>query len=215
MNVVSLFANIGIEEAYLKSLGFNVAVANELEPRRVEIYRQIYPNTEMICGDITDKGVYSKIREACSKQKIDVIMASPPCQGMSTAGKQTEFDTRNELFLYAVNDTSSEMDQPDLFSALESSENGDTPGGRSSTMTSSISVNVTSHRRNRSTQILHEKILHFCKDYKSLAEISEHVNRSIAHLKTHVIPGLLETGRLQRKYPGTPNHPDQKYKTEQ
>ena len=102
MNVVSLFANIGIGEAYLKSLGFNVAVANELEPRRVEIYRQIYPNTEMICGDITDKGVYSKIREACSKQKIDVIMATPPCQGMSTAGKQTEFDTRNELFLYAV-----------------------------------------------------------------------------------------------------------------
>ena len=57
MNVVSLFANIGIGEAYLKGLGFNVVVANELEPRRVEIYRQIYPDTEMICGDITDEGV--------------------------------------------------------------------------------------------------------------------------------------------------------------
>lgn len=102
MNIVSLFANIGIGEAYLKSLGFNVVVANELEPRRVEIYRQIYPDTNMICGDITDKKVYSSIRKACEKQKIDVVMATPPCQGMSTAGKQDEFDVRNELFLYAV-----------------------------------------------------------------------------------------------------------------
>lgn len=61
MNVVSLFANIGIGEAYLKSLWFNVVVANELEPRRVEIYRQIYPDTNMICGDITDKNMYSSL----------------------------------------------------------------------------------------------------------------------------------------------------------
>lgn len=102
MNVVSLFANIGIGEAYLKSLGFDVVVANELEPRRVDIYRQIYPNTEMICGDITKQDIYSNILKASKKQKVDVIMATPPCQGMSTAGKQDEFDSRNELFLYAV-----------------------------------------------------------------------------------------------------------------
>lgn len=102
MNVVSLFANIGIGEAYLKSLGFNVVVANELEPRRAEIYRQIYPETEMICGDITNKDVYSSIVRASKKQKIDVIMATPPCQGMSTAGKQDKFDVRNDLFLYAI-----------------------------------------------------------------------------------------------------------------
>lgn len=83
MNVVSLFANIGIGEAYLKSLGFNVIAANELEPRRADIYRQIYPETDMICGDITNKDVYSSIVSATKKQKIDVIMATPPCQGMS------------------------------------------------------------------------------------------------------------------------------------
>ncbi|MGN1217150.1 MAG: DNA cytosine methyltransferase [Phocaeicola sp.] len=102
MNVVSLFANIGIGEAYLKSLGFNVIVANELEPRRADIYRQIYPETDMICGDITNKDVYSSIVRATKKQKIDVIMATPPCQGMSTAGKQDKFDVRNDLFLYAI-----------------------------------------------------------------------------------------------------------------
>ncbi len=29
-------------------------------------------------------------------------MATPPCQGMSTAGKQDKFDARNNLFLYAI-----------------------------------------------------------------------------------------------------------------
>lgn len=102
MNVVSLFANIGIGEAYLDSLGFSVVVANELEPKRADIYKQIYPNTEMICGDITDKKVYSSIVKAASKHKIDVLMATPPCQGMSTAGKQDKYDQRNGLFLHAV-----------------------------------------------------------------------------------------------------------------
>lgn len=102
MNVVSLFANIGIGEAYLKDIGFNVVVANELEPRRADIYKQIYTETEMICGDITKESVTSSIIKAASKYKIDVVMATPPCQGMSTAGKQSKNDVRNELFLYAV-----------------------------------------------------------------------------------------------------------------
>lgn len=102
MNVVSLFANIGIGEAYLKDIGFNVVVANELEPRRADIYKQIYPETEMICGDITNESVIYSIIKAASKHNIDVVMATPPCQGMSTAGKQSKYDVRNELFLYAV-----------------------------------------------------------------------------------------------------------------
>lgn len=102
MNVVSLFANIGIGEAYLKDMGFNVVVANELEPRRADIYRQIYTQTDMICGDITNKDTFSQIIKSSQKHKIDVVMATPPCQGMSTAGKQKKHDVRNELFLYAI-----------------------------------------------------------------------------------------------------------------
>ncbi len=102
MNVVSLFANIGIGEAYLKSIGFNVIVANELEPKRANIYKQIYPDTEVVCGDIRERKVIDEIIKLSAGQKVDVVMATPPCQGMSTAGKQTKYDERNNLFLYAV-----------------------------------------------------------------------------------------------------------------
>lgn len=99
---LSLFANIGVAEAYLKSVGVDIVVANEFVERRAELYQRIYPDCKMICGDITQTGIYNKILSYARKQKIDVVMATPPCQGMSTAGKQKEFDVRNDLFLYAI-----------------------------------------------------------------------------------------------------------------
>lgn len=101
MKVLSLFANIGVAEAYLEEDGFDVVVANELDPKRASLYQQIYPKTKMICGDITNPEVYRTVIE--NSQGVDIVMATPPCQGMSTAGKQDENDERNKLVLYAIN----------------------------------------------------------------------------------------------------------------
>lgn len=101
MKVLSLFANIGVAEAYLDSIGVEVAIANEIDPRRAKIYSGIYPHCNMLCGDITSETTYNSILIASKKAKVDVIVATPPCQGMSTVGTQTEFDERNDLSLYA------------------------------------------------------------------------------------------------------------------
>lgn len=100
--VLSLFANIGVAEAYLEEIGFHVAVANELIPKRAQLYSEIYPNTKMICGDITLSDVYDNIIKSSKKEHVDIIMATPPCQGMSTAGEQDENDERNKLVLPAI-----------------------------------------------------------------------------------------------------------------
>lgn len=99
MKVLSLFANIGVAEAYLSELGVNVVLANELIPRRAELYSEIYPDTKMICGDITDLKIYDNIISTAQEDGVDVIMATPPCQGISRAGKQDENDQRNLLVL--------------------------------------------------------------------------------------------------------------------
>lgn len=99
MNILSLFANIGVAEAYLESIGYNVVLANELIPRRAALYSAIYPNSEMICGDITDKDVFHTILEKAREKGIDIIMATPPCQGISRAGRQLVGDIRNMLVL--------------------------------------------------------------------------------------------------------------------
>lgn len=102
MKILSLFANIGVAEAYLKELGFEVAVANELIERRAILYSKIYPDTHMICGDITDKKVFDKIIEESRSAGIDIIMATPPCQGMSTVGQKLADDIRNRLVCQVI-----------------------------------------------------------------------------------------------------------------
>ncbi len=99
---LSLFANVGIAEACLEDVGVDMLVANELLPQRARFYSDVYPQTHMICGDITNDDVRDSIvNEAIAKQ-VNFVMATPPCQGMSMAGNRFEFDIRNELIYYAI-----------------------------------------------------------------------------------------------------------------
>jgi DNA (cytosine-5)-methyltransferase 1 len=102
LKALSLFANIGVAEAYFKDIGIDVPVANELIERRAKLYSQIYPDTHMICGDITHKTVFDEIVEESIKNRVNIIMATPPCQGMSTAGQLDENDERNELIIPVI-----------------------------------------------------------------------------------------------------------------
>ena len=97
MKVLSLFANIGVAEAYFKDIGIDVVIANELVTRRAMLYSKIYQDTHMICGDINNEDVFNKIVSESLAKRVDIIMATPPCQGMSTAGQQLDNDVRNLL----------------------------------------------------------------------------------------------------------------------
>jgi len=102
VKAVSLFSNVGVAEVYFKELGIEVVVANELLPERAKFYSHLYPDTKMIVGDITNKEVFSKIINSIGKQEIDLLIATPPCQGMSVAGNRNPYDERNSLIKYAV-----------------------------------------------------------------------------------------------------------------
>lgn len=99
---LSLFANVGIAEAYLKELGVDIKIANELLPERARFYQDVYPETHMIQGDITDDVLRNQIIEEAKSKDVNFLMATPPCQGMSRVGKMEEFDERNQLIYYAV-----------------------------------------------------------------------------------------------------------------
>lgn len=99
---LSLFANVGIAEAYFPKMGVDIRVANELLPERARFYSDVYKDTHMICGDITDDNLRSQIIEEAIAKNVNFVMATPPCQGMSRVGKMEEFDVRNQLIYYAV-----------------------------------------------------------------------------------------------------------------
>lgn len=102
IKALSLFANVGIAETYLEELGIDVVCANEIDKQRVKFYNHLYPNVEVVTGDITLDETKKAIIEIAQKHNIDLLMATPPCQGMSTAGKQDKNDVRNILICHAV-----------------------------------------------------------------------------------------------------------------
>ena len=99
---VSLFANVGIAEALFKDIGVDIKLANEIDEKRAQFYQEVYPDTEMICGDITDDDLRNQIIEKAKKYGCNFVIATPPCQGMSVAGNRYEFDERNQLIYYAI-----------------------------------------------------------------------------------------------------------------
>ena len=102
IRAVSLFANVGIAEAYLSEVGIDVVVANEIEARRVDFYKHVYPDVDMVQGDITLPETKETIIKKCLANNVDMVIATPPCQGMSTAGKMDEWDVRNTLICHAI-----------------------------------------------------------------------------------------------------------------
>lgn len=97
----SLFSSAGISETYLEDIGLNITVANELLLERANLYQAIYPKSKMIAGNILDDAIFKSILDN-SSDDLDFLLASPPCQGMSVAGKNRNVqqmlnDERNYL----------------------------------------------------------------------------------------------------------------------
>lgn len=98
---VSLFSSAGIGEAFFKDIGLKIVVANELLEDRARLYSKLYSDTSMIVGDILEKQIFEKILDQAG-DNVDFLIATPPCQGMSIAGKNRDLkamlgDRRNYL----------------------------------------------------------------------------------------------------------------------
>lgn len=102
INGISLFANAGIAETYLKEVGVDIVLANEIVEKRANFYKHLYPECEVITGDITDSVVFDRIVSRARELNVEFFIATPPCQGMSIAGLMNPYDERNSLVKYAI-----------------------------------------------------------------------------------------------------------------
>lgn len=106
MKAISLFSCIGVAEYYLSDIGIDVVLASDIDSKRCDVHKFLYPNTAIVCGDIRDNTTKTTIVEETKHHKIDIIICTPPCQGMSSVGKNrsynllsTQNDERNYLIL--------------------------------------------------------------------------------------------------------------------
>lgn len=95
---ISLFSNAGIGDIGIESNGIEVIHANELLEERANTYRYNHKKTNVICDNILnlEKDSFNRLKKGI-KDDLFLLMATPPCQGVSSAGKRDKFDIRNQL----------------------------------------------------------------------------------------------------------------------
>ena len=111
---ISLFSSAGVGCYGFKLEGFECIATNELIERRLDIQKYNHKckyDTGYICGDIslkaTKDSLYEQLELWNKKEKVsrvDVVIATPPCQGMSVANhkKSDNEITRNSLIVESI-----------------------------------------------------------------------------------------------------------------
>ena len=114
MTYISLFSSAGVGCHGFKLEGFECVATNELIPRRLDIQRynqKCKYDSGYICGDLstdeTKERLFSQIKLWEKKEhmsRVDVLIATPPCQGMSVANhkKTSSEKIRNSLVVESI-----------------------------------------------------------------------------------------------------------------
>ena len=114
MNYISLFSSAGVGCYGFKEEGFEGVATSELIQRRLNIQRinkKVKYDNGYILGDITKKEKKTELFDAINfykerenEEEIDVIIFTPPCQGMSVANHKKNDGTidKNSLVVEAL-----------------------------------------------------------------------------------------------------------------
>lgn len=99
LTVVSLFSGGGLSDAGYLAAGFEVVVQAELEPKRAAIGAANFPKSKWVVGDVRKTaGEIVKAYKAQTKKPLALLVATPPCQGLSSSnpsrGKRATDDAK-------------------------------------------------------------------------------------------------------------------------
>ena len=111
---ISLFSSAGVGCYGFKLENFDCIATNEIIPRRLDVQKfnnKCKYESGYICGDITESSIKDVLYEQIEFWKreeqisgVDVVIATPPCQGMSVANhkkSKTEI-VRNSLVVESI-----------------------------------------------------------------------------------------------------------------
>lgn len=113
LTYISLFSSAGVGCFGFKQAGFECIATNELIERRLDVQKYNHKckyDTGYICADITafetKNRIFNEINrwKKLGNDKVDVLIATPPCQGMSVANhkKKKNEIVRNSLVVESI-----------------------------------------------------------------------------------------------------------------
>ena len=113
MTYISLFSSAGVGCHGFQLEGYHCIATNEIIDRRVQVQRYNHKcelDSGYIVGDITSNEIKKQIYDEIDKWKekgndrVDVVIATPPCQGISVINhkKNSNEINRNSLVVESV-----------------------------------------------------------------------------------------------------------------
>lgn len=114
LTYISLFSSAGVGCYGFQLEGFDCVATNEIVPRRLEVQKfnnKCKYSSGYICGDITNERVKQELYDQVDMWKlkeglltVDLLVATPPCQGMSVANhkKKSNEICRNSLVVESI-----------------------------------------------------------------------------------------------------------------
>ena len=109
---LSLFTSAGIGDLAVRQSGFEIVASNEKLCDRHALFSFNFPSTSAITGDIWQEidRIEAQTRHRLAGRELDLLYATPPCQGMSKngrgkllsavrAGHKPALDPRNRLIV--------------------------------------------------------------------------------------------------------------------
>lgn len=99
-----LFTSGGLDVMYIEQeLNLIPTVSCELVPNRASWFKENYPQTEMVCGDISDKATFEKLVKLHLAKGNVGVKASPVCRDFTLANtKRDPNSKRANLYKYVL-----------------------------------------------------------------------------------------------------------------
>ena len=102
--ILDLFCGAGgFSKGFEETNRATTKIALDFNKKAINTFNYNFPKANGICGDIKNTSIKNEIIKLSKKEKIDIIIGGPPCQGFSNKGKKLGLnDERNFLFLEYV-----------------------------------------------------------------------------------------------------------------
>ena len=102
LKVIDLFAGCGGLSKGFMDAGYEILLGVDNDNTALTTFSRNHGKAAVLNADLSHPGTFEKIEAVLVGEKIDVIIAGPPCQGFSLTGPRNFDDERNKLYLAVI-----------------------------------------------------------------------------------------------------------------
>lgn len=96
---VDLFCGCGGFSLGFKQVGYKILLGVDNDQQALETFRRNFENAKTLKLDLSEDRNRKVVEESIGNNRVDVLIAGPPCQGFSLTGPRNFDDERNKLYL--------------------------------------------------------------------------------------------------------------------